>query len=228
MGTWVGWLFILLAIYVLALLLRGLLNLVAWLREEVTGGPATVRHTRPAGERLPKESAPPPAAASRPHAKHTKEPPAEYRGGGFFVTLSVALTSRLASLGQWLRDLTAKRSYDHWITAALRADDPRKKADYCSKALRLNPGYVPAWGLKGNALLEMHRYEEAIACFDQVLQADPNPLIWSKKGDCCCRLDRLGDAIDCFNKALAACSPRDRELSELVKKKKQHAELSLD
>ena len=44
------------------------------------------------------------------------------------------------------------KGYDYWVACALAEEDPGRKIRYLTKALTLNPDYLPAWGLKGNAL----------------------------------------------------------------------------
>ena len=60
---------------------------------------------------------------------------------------------------------------------------------------------------KGQALLHMDQPENALACFDDVLAAEPNhaeALI--KKGTALERLKRLDEAIECYDRAIAADS----------------------
>src|SRR5262245_23663763 len=60
---------------------------------------------------------------------------------------------------------------------------------------------------KGQALLHMDQPENALACFDEVLAAEPNhaeALI--KKGTALERLKRLEEAIECYDRAIAADS----------------------
>ena len=58
---------------------------------------------------------------------------------------------------------------------------------------------------KGQALLNMGQAEEAVACFDDALAAQPgNSEAWIKKGAALEKLNRLSDAIECYDKAIAA------------------------
>ena len=59
------------------------------------------------------------------------------------------------------------------------------------------------WGNKGISLDNLGRYEEAIGCYDKVLEIDPrNAKAWNNKGCSLINLDQLEDAIRCFDKAL--------------------------
>jgi tetratricopeptide (TPR) repeat protein len=93
-------------------------------------------------------------------------------------------------------------------------EDAEIKIEYLSKALKLNPGYLPVWGLKGTALSALGRYDEAIQCFDKSLQLHPSALIWHKKADCCYHLGKRQEALECFDKALQICPDQDHELRD--------------
>ena len=42
------------------------------------------------------------------------------------------------------------------------------------RGLELNPRYESAWSNKGNALRELGRLEESLACYDRALKIDPS------------------------------------------------------
>jgi tetratricopeptide (TPR) repeat protein len=96
-----------------------------------------------------------------------------------------------------------------------------------AKAVRLNPTYEPAWGLKANALLELKRYEDAILCIDKELELRPNATAWCRKGLCCYHLGRWKEAIGCFDNALAMCAEEDRQLFDEASRYKRLAEEAL-
>ena len=59
------------------------------------------------------------------------------------------------------------------------------------------------WFNKSNSLYKAKRYEEAIHCYDQVLQLDPgNASIWNNRGLCFSSLKRHAEALPCYDKAL--------------------------
>jgi pentatricopeptide repeat protein len=122
-----------------------------------------------------------------------------------------------------------RRRYDYWVGAALAAeDDPRKQAKYLTRALAINPDYVPAWGLKAAALLALERYGEAMECFEIVLKIDPNPRAWYEKGLCCCHLGRFQEAVQCFDRALADGSETNGKLRDDALRQRKLAEAQVD
>jgi serine/threonine protein kinase/predicted negative regulator of RcsB-dependent stress response len=60
-----------------------------------------------------------------------------------------------------------------------------------------------SWTEKGHALLSLGNPQEALACFDKVLEIDPRcAACWINKANALNVLDRRREAIDCCNKAL--------------------------
>jgi serine/threonine protein kinase/predicted TPR repeat methyltransferase len=60
-----------------------------------------------------------------------------------------------------------------------------------------------SWTEKGHALLSLGNPQEALACFDKVLEIDPRcAACWINKANALNVLHRPSDAIDCCNKAL--------------------------
>jgi hypothetical protein len=53
-----------------------------------------------------------------------------------------------------------------------RGDEADSLAWY-DRALGIDGGLIAAWGGKGNALMELERYDEAVACFEEVLRRSP-------------------------------------------------------
>ena len=74
---------------------------------------------------------------------------------------------------------------------------------------------------------ESKRYEEAVPCFDKVLEMRPNSVAWYRKGLCCYHLERHEEAIACFDKTLAACADKDRQLFEEASRHRKLAEEAL-
>ena len=57
---------------------------------------------------------------------------------------------------------------------------------------------------KGQALLNLHQADTALACFDEVIAIDStNPEAFVKKGMALERLGKLDEAIDCYDRAIA-------------------------
>jgi tetratricopeptide (TPR) repeat protein len=66
---------------------------------------------------------------------------------------------------------------------------------------------------KGISFLEDGKYEEALDCFEKILESNPNnPDIWNKKGVALRSMGRYNEAIESFNKALEI-SPKDLDAS---------------
>jgi len=58
-----------------------------------------------------------------------------------------------------------------------------------------------AWSNKGNSLLSLGRFEEAIACFDEVIKLDPEYSdAWYIKSSALKKLGRDEEAEQCFAK----------------------------
>lgn len=79
----------------------------------------------------------------------------------------------------------------------------------CKAIKPLGPDEKPAhyearvWNKKGTALLLLGKYENAVQCFDQALQLDPNSILaWRSKGNSLKLLGRPKDAIPCFDQTL--------------------------
>ena len=72
------------------------------------------------------------------------------------------------------------------------------------KALELSPGFSLAWINKGIALKNLERYDEAIACYDEVINSiDPDyKKAWHNKGVALKQKGKLIEAIKCFDKAI--------------------------
>jgi tetratricopeptide (TPR) repeat protein len=133
-------------------------------------------------------------------------------------------------LGKWLKSLrtaTVRKGYDYWVASALAEEDRQAKVRYLSKALQLNPAYHPAWGMKGNALFELGKYDDAIECFDKSLELHPSALVWYRKGLCCYHKGRREESLQCFGKALKECPAHDRPLVEDVTRMKRLVEEEL-
>jgi len=117
-----------------------------------------------------------------------------------------------------------KKDFDYWVALALGEEDLARKVDCLSRALKLNPTYFPAWGMKGGALYDLQRYEEAMQCFDRLLDIHATASVWYKKGLCCYHLGRHEEAVRCFGEAMKACSSEDRQLSEDAARMKRQVE----
>ena len=64
--------------------------------------------------------------------------------------------------------------------------------------------YPPAHNNRGEALKNLHRYEDAISSFRQALSLDSHNLeTWSNLGDCLCKLKQYDGALNAYRQVLA-------------------------
>ncbi len=227
MGSWLGWMIILAGVYLLAVVVRGIIQLTSWLLEEFWPD-AWSPEPPDAGlqPQLPEKNS---AAIS-----HPDRPQKTSRGWGDYArwilisVAQIALLHWLVALAEFVRMLTSSRKYDYWVGAALAEEDARKKVKYLSRALTLNPGYMPGWGLKANALLVLQRYGESLECCEKILKTNPNPLAWYEKGLCCYHLGRFQEALQCFDKVLADCSDKNEKLRQDALQQRKLAEAQMN
>ncbi len=224
---WVELLLLMAVIYVVVLVVWGIIQFMHWFIENFV---EPRRLARPE-KKLKPQSDNTNSASLSPSVSNRKEVGTDVGQKGKVVLPALTATSRPTGLLELLKRLFKRKDFTYWVGFALGETDHDKRVTYCSKALRLNPDYEPAWGLKANSLLELKRYEEAIPCFDKVLEMRPRSTAWYKKGLCCYHLRRYDEAISCFDKALAACADKDRQLADGIsryKKLTEEAILSAD
>ena len=214
---WVECLLFIAVAYVAVVVVRGTIQTITWFLEEFI----------PVG-RVPNRAREKPPPRHHDSASATVSASGN-RGNGpsHFKRRPLVLTAPIHPLRwlmEFLRGLVCRRRFDYWVEAALGETDADKRVKYCTKALRLNPAYEPAWGLKANTLLELKRYEEAVPCFNKVLEMRPSSMAWYRKGLCCYHLKRYEEAVACFDKTLAACAGKDRQLFDDASHHKKAAE----
>jgi hypothetical protein len=214
---WVECLLFIAVAYVAVVVVRGIVQAIAWFMEEFL---TVAREPNRATEKPPPRHHDSASATVSASANRESAPP-------HFERKPLVLTEPIHPVRwsvEFLRSLVCRRRFQYWVEAALGETDPDKRVKYCSKALRLNPAYEPAWGLKANALLELKRYEEAVPCFDKVLEMRPNSMAWYRKGIGCYHLKRYEEAAACFDKTLAACAGKDHQLFDEASHHKKAAE----
>jgi len=204
--SWVGWLILAALFFYLPIVLaRGAVELWYWFLDNFTSADVPRREEAHGSRREERRRARRSGShVIRESGQHTMKAGAPAKVQRFDPLRA------LARLGQ---KLFAGKHFDYWVACALEENDPAKKVHYCTKAVDLNPSYVPGWGLKGTTLLEMQRYAEAQACFDKVLELAPSALAWYRKGVCCYHLQQYEEAVRCFNKTLDTCASSDRTLA---------------
>jgi tetratricopeptide (TPR) repeat protein len=201
---WIEFLIVLAVVYVLAVLVRAIIQLWFWFSETFVE-PRQIARLKEQPRRGHDDAAP--ASSSAHHREKNSF------GLGERILIAVwRMTNPLAGLWEFLKRLFTRKDYTYWVGLALGEGDPEKKVTFCSKAVRLNPGYEPAWGLKALTLLDLKKYEQAIPCLDKVLELRPSATAWCRKGLCCYHLGRYSEAIACFDKALVGRADKDRQL----------------
>ena len=74
----------------------------------------------------------------------------------------------------------------------------------CDHALTLQPNSVEAWRVRGGALQNMQRLEEAVASYDQVLAIDPDDSsALLKRGSLLCEMNRVPEGFEAFSRYAA-------------------------
>jgi tetratricopeptide (TPR) repeat protein len=223
MGSWIGLLILLAGAYIVVVLVRGLIQIGSWFVEEFRTEP----RNRKREKHYPQQPSPDTVTATSSASDRRQKSDGHIIRKNWAAVATIGIGRWWAPLARLARRLASGKRYDYWIGAALEETDPAKKVKYLSKALDLDPGYEPGWGLKAAALLELERYEEAIECFDKVLSMRPNAMAWHKKGLCCYHLKRYQDAVACFDKARSTCADRDRHLFDEASHHKRLAEDAL-
>lgn len=218
--TWVTWLLLIFAFYLLLLLARGIYQFIYWLFEDrIEDWREARRHAARAASYRERHR----AAAASGHKEEAPSPrPA--RPPGSSVSRAPQHSSGIGKLSKLLKLALGGKSYDYWVSCALVEQDQGMKVEFLTKAVQRNATYAPAWVMKANALYESKRYAEALECYAKALELHPAPLIWYKKGLCCHHLDRPQEAIELMAKALAECRNDDRELAEEVRRMKKQVE----
>jgi tetratricopeptide (TPR) repeat protein len=78
----------------------------------------------------------------------------------------------------------------------------KKELDYLQQATNRYPNDFDLWNIKGMALVELKKYDEAIRCFDVAITLNPkSPTLWMNKGDCLLQERRLEEAMKSFSNA---------------------------
>jgi tetratricopeptide (TPR) repeat protein len=94
---------------------------------------------------------------------------------------------------------------DHWSSVAesVRLSRIEFEDIQAYEALALNRSLSYSWITKGNDLLNLTRYDDALKCFDRAIAADAfSALAWNAKGSALGEMGRYDEAIKCFEKAI--------------------------
>jgi tetratricopeptide (TPR) repeat protein len=218
--TWLTWLLLIFAFYLVLVLARGIYQFFYWLFEDrIEDWLERRRHAARATSYRERHR-----QADAAGHKQDSSAPRLPRPPGSSVSRLPQHSSGISKLSKLLKLALGGKSYDYWVSCALVEQDPGLKVDFLTKAVQRNPTYAPAWLMKANALYDSKRYADALECYAKALELHPAPLIWYKKGLCCHHLQRQQEAIDSLAKALAECRSDDRELAEEVRRMKKQFE----
>jgi tetratricopeptide (TPR) repeat protein len=78
----------------------------------------------------------------------------------------------------------------------------KKALDYISQALEIDPIYYKALIQKGNILMRLGEYSDALTEFNRAIEVDKNSESLRRKGDALLKLERHEEAFTAFNDAL--------------------------
>ena len=87
----------------------------------------------------------------------------------------------------------------HWI---ILAGIPKLLTSY-DKAVTLNPYFTEVWINRGNTLVHLGRYSEAVASYEKAIALNPDDAVaWNNHGVVLEYLARYAEAVDSYDKAI--------------------------
>ncbi len=89
--------------------------------------------------------------------------------------------------------------------APLNSADPLAAAlQNCEQAIAVKPDYPEAYNARGNVLLRLMRYDDAVASFDKAIELKPDyPQPYNSRGNALQALRRFEDAVESYQTAIA-------------------------
>jgi len=102
----------------------------------------------------------------------------------------------------WKRPDTAEAK--RLVEEGKRALDPRQKLACFDKAIHADPNYAPGWNNKGNVLLGLGIYDEALECCSKAVELSPGySYAWNARGNALKHLGRHAEAVKSYEKAIS-------------------------
>ena len=96
----------------------------------------------------------------------------------------------------------ARRGRDEGTFSERLKRDPGQALVEAEEIIRLAPDNASGWCLKGMALSELDRHEEALRSFDKATKLRPDMSeAWQGRGSCLVRLHKYEEALAAFEKA---------------------------
>ena len=88
--------------------------------------------------------------------------------------------------------------------APLNSADPLAAAlKNCEQAIAVKPDYPEAYNARGNVLLRLMRYDDAVASFDKAIELKPDyPQPYNSRGNALQALRRFEDAVESYQTAI--------------------------
>jgi tetratricopeptide (TPR) repeat protein len=136
-----------------------------------------------------------------------------------------ALVSQMIADGTLIVELPGTPRVEHKVADAIRRgmeldrhEEWIESIGFYDQALTINGACVAAWSLKGNALLQLRRLNEALLCFDRALELDEAyPQAWVGRGETLAGLARFDEAKQSFESFLRWATDDLRDVVNLIK-----------
>jgi len=80
--------------------------------------------------------------------------------------------------------------------------DPKRAVKYLNNAIKLNPNYVDAYGIRGDIYENLRQYQRAIEDFNQEIRLKPNAEIYYTRGTTYFKLNNYQRAIEDFSETI--------------------------
>jgi tetratricopeptide (TPR) repeat protein len=127
-------------------------------------------------------------------------------GPCLFADSNIAQFQAINSPSKPLRRMSPGQRDEVWVKVAQHMEEQLKLLPSQETSLPVSSPprkTKEQWVDEGNAFLEINRYEEAIAAYDQALQLDPSlPYAYFKKGLALLKLKRYAEAIPILDQAI--------------------------
>jgi tetratricopeptide (TPR) repeat protein len=85
---------------------------------------------------------------------------------------------------------------------AINYTDQKKAIEYLNNAIKLQPNYVSAYGLRGDIYENLGQHQSAIEDYNKAISLKPFAAIYYQRGIVYSRLDQHQRAIEDFNEAI--------------------------
>ena len=103
-----------------------------------------------------------------------------------------------------------KSKAEEYFNKALNKTDIAQKIGFYNMAIDLDPGYLEAYKNKGDCLVNLKKYEDALECYNKILKLNPNyleeinceSLVLKCEGLLLNESNKYQEAVECFNKAM--------------------------